>query len=403
MSRLQRFTVKSMSPALARNTRRGAAAILILSMMFVFVAVAAVTVDYAYMQAVRTDLRIATDAAAKAGAEALARTENSTSAVNAAIANAASNKIVGKPFTLTADEVKLGRVTQQNTGKWTFQAGSQPYNSVQVNSKIKTSLFFGKAMEREFFEPKHEAVAGYQEYDVILCLDRSGSMLFDMSGVDYSYPPNNPLLSNFTAWGTTWRYHLSPPHPTNSRWAVLARAVDDFLNIAKDLSPQPYVGLTTWASDYEMPINPYTDFDAATKDVSLPQTSAFQAQMVNVQNKIKNLGKKPMMGGTNLSAGLDLAVNQLNSGGGCRNLSNKVVILLTDGQWNEGRDPVLAAQDASKKGIVVHTISMLTNTQTVLATVANKTGGKSYTTTNETELRNAFKEIAAGLQVVMVE
>ena len=389
-------------PSIMNRRRKGAAAILIVSMMMVFVAVAAVTVDYAYMQLVRSDLRIATDAAAKAGAEALARTENDTQAINAAVSYAASNTVAGKPFSITANDVVLGRVTKSNTGKWSFQAGTRPFNSVQINSKVKASLFFGKAMDRTFFEPKNEAVAGYQEYDVMLCLDRSGSMLFDMSGVVYSYPPNNPNLSNFTSWGTTWRYHLSPPHPTNSRWAVLSRAVDDFLEIANNLSPQPYTGMVTWASDYTMPINPNTQYSASTLDVNLPSSSNFQAQMVNVQNKISNLGKKPMMGGTNLSSGLDKAVATL-SGTGCRNLSNKVVILMTDGEWNDGRDPILAAQDAAKKGIVVHTISMLTNKQTVLTSIASITGGKSYTTANETELRNAFKEIASGLQVVMVE
>lgn len=86
-----------------------------------------------------------------------------------------------------------------------------------------------------------------------------------------------------------------------------------------------------------------------------------------------------------------------------RSLSHKVVILLTDGEWNDGRDPILAAQDAAKKGVVVHTISMLTNKQTVLTSISNTTGGKSYITSDETELRAAFKEIASGLQVTIVE
>ncbi|MFO0943200.1 MAG: VWA domain-containing protein [Pirellulales bacterium] len=59
-----------------------------------------------------------------------------------------------------------------------------------------------------------------------------------------------------------------------------------------------------------------------------------------------------------------------------RTLSKKMVILMTDGEWNEGRDPVLAAQDAAKKGIVVHTISMLTNKQTILTQIASITGGR---------------------------
>jgi Flp pilus assembly protein TadG len=58
--------------------RRGVAAILIVAMLFVFIVTAALTVDIAYMQLIRTELRACTDAAAKAGAEALARTEDPT-------------------------------------------------------------------------------------------------------------------------------------------------------------------------------------------------------------------------------------------------------------------------------------------------------------------------------------
>lgn len=66
-------------------------------MMMVFLILAAVTIDYSYMQLVRSDLRIATDAAAKAAAESLARTESESQAINAAINYAAQNSIAGTP------------------------------------------------------------------------------------------------------------------------------------------------------------------------------------------------------------------------------------------------------------------------------------------------------------------
>ncbi|MFN7842217.1 MAG: TadE/TadG family type IV pilus assembly protein [Pirellula sp.] len=51
--------------------RRGAASILMVAMLGVFLVMAAITLDYAYIQLIRTELRAATDASAKAGAEAL--------------------------------------------------------------------------------------------------------------------------------------------------------------------------------------------------------------------------------------------------------------------------------------------------------------------------------------------
>ncbi len=60
------------------------------------------------------------------------------------------------------------------------------------------------------------------------------------------------------------------------------------------------------------------------------------------------------MGGTNLSAGLDQAISIFQ--GAIPDLyRTRVIILLTDGQWNDGRDPQLAANDARNAGITVHT------------------------------------------------
>jgi len=109
-----------------------------------------------------------------------------------------------------------------------------------------------------------------------------------------------------------------------------------------------------------------------------------------------------MMGGTNLSAGLDMAVAQFATANS-RPLSNKVIILLTDGAWNAGRDPLAAAEDARAAGIMVHTVSMLTSNQTVLQQVASTTGGQYYATQNETQLRNAFQELARTLPIVLTD
>jgi Flp pilus assembly protein TadG len=382
--------------------RRGAAAILMVAMLGVFLVMAAVTVDYAYIQLVRTELRAATDASAKAGAEALSRTENAQQAIAAAISCAADNKVGGRSVVVTQNDIVLGRAVTGGNGKWNFQPGVTPFNSLRVNAKSDAvPLFFGTVLGKNSFTASHKTVAGQQEIDVCLCLDRSGSMLFDMSGTDWSYPPNNPRLSNFTAWGAQWRNHLSPPHPTNSRWAVLARAVGDFYDEVEDFIPPPRTSLVTWGSSYTMPIAPGTVYQAATTNVPLSNAS-FQSQRMNVNDSIAALGVQPMMGSTNLSAGLDRAVQQL-TGPNARSLTNKVIILFTDGQWNDGRHPRLAAQDAKAAGIIVHTVSMLTQQQPDLTEVATITGGTAYTTQNEIELRNAFREIAKSLQVVMIE
>ncbi len=77
--------------------------------------------------------------------------------------------------------------------------------------------------------------------------------------------------------------------------------------------------------------------------------------------------------------------------------------LLTDGEWNAGRDPVNAAYDARAQGIIVHCISMLTRNQDDLQDIATITGGRYFGTSNETELRAAFQEIARSLPVVLTD
>ena len=396
---------------LLASRRRGAAMILILGMLFVFAIAAAITVDFSYMQLVRTELRVATDSAAKAGAEALARTEDVDLARSEAVRYASMNSVAGQPLAIAESDVILGRLVESGGGRWQFSPGGFPPNAVRVDANTggdalhpAIPLHFGRILGRSTFTPHSEATAGQQQVEVCLCLDRSGSMLFDMTGVDYEYVPNNPYLSNFTAWGDLWRNHLSAPHPTQSRWAVLRGAVQIFYDEAALYTPAPKTSLVTWASDYTMPISPGTVFKSATLNVGLPQSDSttFAQQRSLITNAINSLNTKPMMGGTHLSAGVDLAVSHL-TGGQSSSFSNKIVILLTDGQWNAGRTPQQVGTDARNAGVVIHAVTMLTNLQNDVRQMAEMTGGRYYSTTNETELRDAFRELARSLPIVIVE
>lgn len=395
----------------ALGSRTASASVLIVTMMFVFIVTAAFTVDYAYMQLVRTELRAATDAAAKAGAEALSRTQSTDTAKSEAIRYAAANTVGGRAFRLTNNDITVGRISTSGNGKWTFQAGGSPPNAVRVNSRTgegcsheAVPLYFSGVLGKTGFTPQCQSTAGQQEVEVCLCLDRSGSMNFDMSGVDYSFPTGNPNLSNFTGWGWDWRNMLSRPHPTLSRWAALTRAVNVFFDQAGRNNPQPRVSLVTWGSNYTMPIAPYTYYPASSTDFALPSSGSvdWSSNSNSVRTLVSAKANQPIMGGTNLSAGLDNAVAAL-TGANSNRFSSKVVVLLTDGQWNDGRDPTQAAYDARAAGIIVHCVSMLTQYQSDLEEIATITGGRYYGTSNETELRAAFEEIARSLPVVLTD
>lgn len=385
---------------------------LVVVMLIIFVVMAGITIDYAYIQLIRTDLRTVADAAAKAGAEALVRKESANAAKNTAVRYAELNTVADAPFLIEPSDVKIGKlVLGQGSQRWEFVEGGTPPNAVRVEASAGNGalhpaipLFFGNATGLTNFSPTIQTTAGQQEVEVVLCLDRSGSMLFDMSGVEYEYPPNNPMLSDFTSWGWVWQNHLSPPHPVDSRWAVLARAINLFMDESGYYSPPPRVSLVTWSSDYTMPISPGTVYKASTTDVALPALAghSWSANRTAVLSAVSGLGVKPMMGATNLSSGLDRSVSVL-TGSNSNSFSNKVVILLTDGEWNDGRDPISAAMDARNAGVTVHCITVLTAHQPDIEQVALLTGGRYFRTYTEDELRDAFKEVARSLPIVMTD
>lgn len=402
--------MRSFNPEHIRS-RRGASAVLIAAMLFVFVVCTALTVDVAYMQLIRTELRVATDAAAKAAAESLATTEDTDIATQVARSFAARNTVAGQPFRIRDSDVQFGRVNRTSSGRYVFEPGAQPENAVNILGRLATdartkpiALFFAPALGHADFSTSHSATASQQDVEVCLCLDRSGSMLFDISGVDWEYPPNNPNLSNFTAWGNTWRHHLSPPHPDDSRWAILADAVKLFLVEAGRYDAPPRTSLVTWGADYTMPVSPSTQFLAATVNVELPASGSddWQSNANSVEGALNALESQPMMGGTNMSAGLDLAVAQM-TGDTSSGLANKIIILLSDGVWNGGRNPLESAADAASQGITVHTISMLSSDQDTLSEIASITGGRFFSASDDTELAAAFFELARTLPVVLTD
>jgi Ca-activated chloride channel homolog len=391
---MNRHRVRSLGSRSA--SRCGGVAVLIAVMMGVFVVTAAITIDYAYMQLVRTELRIATDAAAKAGAEALGRLETPAGARQAATDYASRNLVGGRGLGLNSGDIQLGRLVESGQGRYGFGLGQSPFNAVNVTAGTgpgtahpAVGLFFGRVLGVENFTPLQRATAGQQRVDVVLCLDRSHSMCWDMSGRLWTYPPNG---SGFTS-----ALYRAPPDPVLSRWAQLVTAVNVFLQEAAPSNPPPRIGLVTWASTAYEP-------QAATVDVALP-TAGFDDFAANRQAVVSAMHERTtrnMNGATNLSAGLDLAVAQLTRPG-VSQLSDKVVLLMTDGEWNEGRNPRLAAQDARNRGIIVHTVTMLTGSQPDVEAVAAITGGRSFNTTNSGQLIEAFREIARSIQTVLVD
>jgi len=386
--------------AKAAARRQGGILVLVAFMLVVLIVAAMFSIDVAYMQTTQTELRAATDAASKAGAEALARTQDITEARKAAKQVAKRNMVAGAPLKLRNSEIIVGHAEEQSDGTWAFQAKTKPYTAIRIESRLGGSsknnaarLFFAPVMKHADFTPSQSATSAHLEQEVVLVLDRSHSMCFDLSGVDWSYPPDVETDPDEVAY---------PPDPNLSRWAALRDAVNQFMVILKDTPTPPKLGLVTWASyigtnTYEYQVTGLTS-EAVTED------SLFTSDYDSISSLVLARENGPMMGGTDMSAGIDQGVDMLLNHAE-RIYSKKTIILMTDGNWNKGRDPLLAAQDAADLGYVIHTISFLdsASSTTTMLNIAQLTGGRHYVASDADALKTAFEDLARNIPVVLID
>ncbi|MEZ6135357.1 MAG: vWA domain-containing protein [Pirellulaceae bacterium] len=377
-----------------QTSRLGSALLIMLGALGVIIVMAAFAINVAYMQLVRTELRTASDAAARAGAEALARLDSVQSAKQAAIDVAADNLVGGQPLLLTDSDILIGHSDQVgSSGKWNFQENVQPYSSVRVNSSCLAQLMMVNVTGRQSFSPEMVSTAAFSENEICLVVDRSHSMCFDHTGVDFSYPVGTPAAPPDPV--------IYPPHATGSRWASLEAGVNTFLDSIATSNATQRVALVTWGSEitlshYEGALTNRT-FEPSTLDVALnTDTSLIRTAIANRTNDV-------MLGGTDMSAGIDMGVDVL-TGTGTHNYASKILILMTDGKWNFGRNPNLAAIDAKKKNITIHTVTFLDKAdQSDMQKVAKTTGGQHYHASNQSELVAAFQDMARNLPVVLID
>jgi Mg-chelatase subunit ChlD len=113
--------------------------------------------------------------------------------------------------------------------------------------------------------------------------------------------------------------------------------------------------------------------------------------------------KKPVKGRTAISAGIDNGIKVL-TGAKTRPFAVKTMVLMTDGIHNTGPEPVLSAQNAAKKEIVIHTVTFSDDADIArMKAVAEATGGLHFHADDSKELVDVFREIAATLPVMLTE
>ncbi|MGC3967927.1 MAG: VWA domain-containing protein [Pirellulales bacterium] len=379
--------------------RRGAVVALVAVFLAVLLVMAAFSIDLAYIQLTQTQLKASSDAAAKAGTSALVQGKTDAQAVQAAIDMANRNYVAGKTLKLSASDIVVGQSQLQTNGSWQFVAGAKPSQAMQINANLAASnsngalnLFFGPALGKGTVNLSNTSVASAFAVEVCLVLDRSHSMCFDQTGVDWVYPA--PILVN-------WVSGIKSEPINGSRWESLDSAMISFTNILKTANAPPRVAVVTWASKIDKNTTEYSLTGQTSPEVITDL--GLSTDMAAVYNAVHAKSTKVMLGGTNMSAGIDAGTDVLTASN-VKSYAKRIMILMTDGQWNDGRDPLDAAAEAKAANITIHCVCFLQNAdQTTTQAIASLTGGKFYYASNAAALTAAFQDLAYSLPVVLTK
>lgn len=377
--------------------RKGIAAVFVITLLLPTIVVLGFTVNLAFMQASRTEQKVAVDCAAKAAVEALARTESVSEARAAAQNVAALHTVGGQQFNLPDSAIAFGNSAENSSGAYVFSEGTEPFNSVRVSCDVEGIPMVFPGMDTNAFSNTEDSTASFMINEVVLCLDRSGSMKFDMSGTDWSYASGNPYVSQ--PWNF-WSHYYSPPHPSLSRWAVLMGAIQEFFDEAADTATPPRVGLVTWSSSSN-------SAGASTINFPMPAMSiTWDSNRQQVESALTNMAAQynssGVYGGTEMAIGMDRGIDALVSSNS-HSSASRVLVVLTDGQY-QGSDPYSVVSRADSEGITIHCVSLLAGTTYAKAKqIAEATGGGAYMATNAGELQEAFGKIARSLTVVLTD
>ncbi|KAA5540536.1 VWA domain-containing protein [Roseiconus nitratireducens] len=325
--------------------------VLIVIMLVGLIATAAFSVDIALMHLGRAELRTATDAASKAASLELSRSLSTTAATEKGQEVALANTVHGDPLILSDTDFEFGRSEIDLSGRYVFTPDGLPMNSVRVTGRRTVGsasgpirLMFGNVLGVEIFEPVLRSSATYVERDVVLVVDRSGSMEGD-------------------------------------KFADLQSAISVFVNTLGDTPVEEAVGLASYN-------------DTASEDVPLT---------LDLNEIVDGLAALRVGGRTSISRGMSAGASLMENG---RDASfvERTMIVMTDGLHNEGPEPSTVATTLAAGGVQLHTITFGSGAdQERMREIARIGRGRHYHALTATELRNAYREIALSLGTILTE
>lgn len=367
---------------------RGAIVPLVAIFLPVLLALAGFVVNLSYVELTRTQLRISTDAASRAAGYKLVATGSTDSAKTAAREAAQRNPVAGAPLQLDDQDIVFGVASRPNANaRYTFTPGVSPPNSVQIlgrrtnsSQSGNVSLVLPMGGSLGSFEVAQSATSTQVELDVVLVLDRSGSMAYGPNeNSDELY--NSGIMPASAPPG--WAY--CDAAPSDSRWRDLVGAVEVFINVLQLSTSSEKVGLATYGSDAKYEAELTANYSAISEAID-DYTQSLCLSATNV--------------GSGIEAGTDVILNPNFS----RQGAVKVMIVMTDGRHNTGPEPAAAAQAAADQNIFIYTVTFSAEAeQDRMIEVAEIGEGEHYHASTSTELEQAFEKIASSLPTLLTE
>lgn len=349
------------------SRRRGAMLILIAVCLPIFLIMMVFSIDIAYMQLTKTELRTSTDAAARAGSRTLSIRQDQALAIAAARDAASRNTVAGEPLLLDDADIELGSSTRPgNVGRFQFTTPAPIPNAVHVRGRRTAdspsgpvSLLVGRILGTNQFEPIQNSISTQIDRDIALVLDRSGSMTFPDDREEF--PPG---------WSP-----CDPP-PLTARWYDVVRATEAFLD-ELDATPQTeLVGLATYN-----------------------QTGTLDQQLSNdysdTRDAVDNITNRFCGGSTGIGNGMIEGLRLVTNARFNRPFASKVLVVLTDGNHNSGVNPEVIARRAADQDVIVFTVTFSAGAdQARMRRVADIGGGRHFHAPRGEDLVDVFREIA---------
>ncbi|MBX3440078.1 MAG: VWA domain-containing protein [Planctomycetaceae bacterium] len=359
------------------TSRRGAVLVLMAFLLPVVLILCFFSVNLAYMLLMRTELRVATDAAARAAGSTFSVTNDEGVATAAGQEFALLNPVGGQGLVLDAEDVSFGRSSQPFPGaRYQFVVDNGLKNSTRVTATaapktlFASGLFYGAS-----FAPTQSATVTSSNVDICLVLDRSSSMKLSLAEGAALMSSKDPRA-------------CQAPNAA-SRWKALSDAVDAFLEVLESTGPSEHVAMATYASNYSTPCKPATAWPSSRLDAPL------SGDLNVVRTAMNTLNTSIWGGNTEIHSGVIRGTAALTDPVRSRPNAYKVMIVLTDGNYTAD-NPIPYAAAAANAGIIVHAVTFSDGAnQEDMRELASVGGGSFYHAPDAETLEAVFRRLAA--------